>query len=239
MDLAAQSPSPMPDTPADTPPAPSAAEARATRAARATALLARLREAFPRAFSDDRPPLRVGLHRELGARLPDIPPATIRTALKRWVKDARYLAGLACGPRRVDLEGRPTGERPTPDMARHALHRLGRRLGRGPGTFDPRRLHPLWAWAQEVRGRVARTNQPEVLAGDDLRRALRLLSNHPAARAKVAGGVTAVLVRPAPGGGCFHLRRKDGTEEAFSVSKCLGPDPRDHLESEGAESQGR
>jgi hypothetical protein len=110
-------------------------------------------------------------------------------------------------------------------MAWHAILVLSGQLRRKPGSFDPRRLHPLNLWAREVRQRVVQAGQAETLVGDDLRRALRLLSNHRDIEKKISGGITAIIVKPTGGTGGFFLRRKDGSEDSFSVAKCLGLEP--------------
>jgi hypothetical protein len=188
------------------------------------ATVARLRRVFPKAFSPDHPPLRIGIHEEIRARMPDIPGKVIHAGLRLWTYHEYYKLGVACQFRRVGLDGKPVGDRPTPAMAWHAVCHLVRLYHRDPGTFDPRQLHPLALWSRTTRQRVAQSGKAETLAGDDLHRGLRLLSNHPDVREKIALGITGIVVQPA-NGGIFCIRRKDGAEDPFSVAKCLGPGP--------------
>jgi ProP effector len=78
----------------------------------AEALLAWLMETYSATFSLDKPlPLKVGVRDDLAARHPDLAPATLRRALKRYCDRRPYQLALAReGACRVDLDGQPAGE---------------------------------------------------------------------------------------------------------------------------------
>lgn len=71
-----------------------------------------LRETYPALFAAEQPPpLKIGVHLDLLARNPDIDPATLRRALKRYCERRRYQLALAReGAVRLDLDGNPAGE---------------------------------------------------------------------------------------------------------------------------------
>lgn len=77
-------------------------------AAAALATLATLASAFPvfRACQ----PLAIGIHKALRQRLPDLPDADLRQALRRHTTATKYLKAVANGTTRFDLDGNPAGE---------------------------------------------------------------------------------------------------------------------------------
>ncbi len=95
----------MPQTPQICTPAES-------RGAQTQALRAWLAATYPATFNPDAPlPLKIGVHVDLLARHPDLDPATLRRALKRYCERRAYQLALAReGAVRVDLDGKPAGE---------------------------------------------------------------------------------------------------------------------------------
>ncbi len=85
---------------------------RAWRAARIDTLLT-LRQRFPNAFarlSDyRRRPLKIGIHLDLRAAMPDLDPIEISRALSYYVSDVRYHRACTEGAERIDLNGNPAG----------------------------------------------------------------------------------------------------------------------------------
>src|SRR3954452_11547222 len=67
------------------------------------ATVARLRSTFPRAFSPDHPPLRIGVHEDIRAQMPDVPAEVIHAALRLWTCHESYKLSIACQFRRVGL----------------------------------------------------------------------------------------------------------------------------------------
>jgi ProP effector len=95
----------MPQTPQICTPAES-------RGAQTQALQSWLAATYPATFNPDAPlPLKIGVHVDLLARHPDLDPATLRRALKRYCDRRAYQLALAReGAVRVDLDGQPAGE---------------------------------------------------------------------------------------------------------------------------------
>lgn len=83
-----------------------------SRGAQTQALQSRLAATYPKVFTNDAPlPLKIGIHHDLLTRHPDLDPATLRRALKRYCERRKYQLALASeGAVRVDLDGQPTGE---------------------------------------------------------------------------------------------------------------------------------
>jgi len=92
------------------PPTP-AADGRYVAALR---LRSELAERFPLAFAAPSAPppwraLAIGIRGELVRRLPAVPKAQIRVALKIYCTSRPYLAGLVAGAPRIDLDGNAVG----------------------------------------------------------------------------------------------------------------------------------
>ena len=89
-----------------------AAPTAESRGAQTIALQAWLIEQYPATFSLDKPPpLKIGIHVDLLTRHPDLDPATLRRALKRYCERRGYQLAMAReGACRVDLDGNPAGE---------------------------------------------------------------------------------------------------------------------------------
>ena len=90
----------------------SRARQRAWHTARVDTLLT-LRQKFPKAFarlSDyKRRPLKIGIHLDIAAALPDLDPIGISRALRFYVSDIRYHRACIEGAERIDLDGNPAG----------------------------------------------------------------------------------------------------------------------------------
>ena len=86
-----------------------------------------LRRAFPEMISrldvPKRRPLKIGIAKDVQARLPEVPAEVIGHAMRVYCSDRRYLAGLIAGAPRVDMTGASCGE-VTPDEANSAKLRL-------------------------------------------------------------------------------------------------------------------
>lgn len=89
-----------------------AAPTAESRGAQTQALQSWLIEQYPATFNPAAPlPLKIGIHTDLLARHPDLDPATLRRALKRYCERRAYQLALAReGACRVDLDGKPAGE---------------------------------------------------------------------------------------------------------------------------------
>ena len=83
-----------------------------SRGAQTQALQSWLAATYPATFNPDAPPpLKIGIHHDLLTRHPDLDPATLRRALKRYCERRKYQLALASeGAVRVDLDGQPAGE---------------------------------------------------------------------------------------------------------------------------------
>lgn len=67
---------------------------------------------FPSAFfiwRTDPKPLKVGIHKDIQAKLPGLGRAYIGVTLQRYTRTRRYLECLIEGSTRVDLDGNPAG----------------------------------------------------------------------------------------------------------------------------------
>jgi hypothetical protein len=96
-----------------------------------------LAELFPRAFTTERwrphKPLKVGVHADLIAT-GALTPREVRAALRVYTKRRMYLAAVAAGGFRHDLDGNPAGE-VNPYGSRMGAGKVGpaRRSGNGHG----------------------------------------------------------------------------------------------------------
>jgi ProP effector len=84
----------------------------AWRAAQFETLLI-LRQRFPQAFASlnarTRRPLKVGIHADIAAALPDLSALEISRALGFYCRDRRYHAACIEGAERIGLDGEPAG----------------------------------------------------------------------------------------------------------------------------------
>jgi sRNA-binding protein len=49
--------------------------------------------------------LRIGIHRDIRAAMPELPVALLKMAFRRWVRSPRYLQALSQGGARFDCLG--------------------------------------------------------------------------------------------------------------------------------------
>ena len=97
---------------------------RKDRRAAAHKLLSLLRERFPAAFRVPRPPLAIGIHRQiLEVAGPEIDRHELGRFLKWWCSRHDYLNALAHGEARVNLDGSAAGA-PTEEQQLQAARRL-------------------------------------------------------------------------------------------------------------------
>lgn len=69
------------------------------------------RDALPPVFQTDRPKaLKIGIHDEMIARFPSADPAALDLWLRRWCGMFSYVARIAHGLNRHDLDGNDCGE---------------------------------------------------------------------------------------------------------------------------------
>lgn len=110
-----------------------------SRGAQTQALQSWLAATYPATFNPDAPlPLKIGVHVDLLARHPDLDPATLRRALKRYCERRAYQLALAReGAVRVDLDGQPAGE-VAEDQRRFAKLKLDtRKRAKSPAQGTP------------------------------------------------------------------------------------------------------
>jgi hypothetical protein len=118
-----------PATAASPPASPSPSRLNDTRGERVAVQLVELRQRFPLAFNGDGDrdprPLKVGIHRDLRKRAPDLDGALLRQVLKAYCGGPRYLAALVAGAVRIDLDGEPAGAVTAEEEARAIEQRVG------------------------------------------------------------------------------------------------------------------
>jgi ProP effector len=104
-------------------PAPQAPPKRRPYREVAIETLSVLRERFPAAFADlndrRRQPLKVGIHADIVAALPELDAAAIRCAMRFYVCGFRYQYSVVEGAARIDLNGNAVGI-VSADEAEHA-----------------------------------------------------------------------------------------------------------------------
>jgi hypothetical protein len=91
-----------------------------------TRIRERLVREFPHVFQPKgwaKPPLKVGIHRDILERLPDLFTHQVRAALRDYTGGPTYLRGLKAGALRFDLDGKWAGN-VTEDEAKSAKQRL-------------------------------------------------------------------------------------------------------------------
>jgi len=69
-------------------------------------------ERFPKAFArfeQRRQPLKIGIHLDLIAAIPDVPEKDLRVALRIYTANAVYRSRLCVGAPRINLNGEPAG----------------------------------------------------------------------------------------------------------------------------------
>lgn len=91
-----------------------------------SSLLATLTEKFPAAFpADPRAirPLKIGIHQDLKAALPEVDLKALRQAMSYHTRRLAYLRAVERGGERIDLNGNPV-EPVTPEQQVHATEKL-------------------------------------------------------------------------------------------------------------------
>ena len=77
-------------------------------------VIERLREAYPKTFTDPPTPLQIGILKQIRVAKPpvleELANITINKAIRRWVRRDAYLSAICDRIPRVDLKGRPAGE---------------------------------------------------------------------------------------------------------------------------------
>ena len=70
-----------------------------------------LRKAYPKAFNDKYPPLKVGIHKDIaGESATDSQRMELAQAMRYWCLNISYLKNLAAGGHRYALDGSECGE---------------------------------------------------------------------------------------------------------------------------------
>jgi sRNA-binding protein len=83
-----------------------------------------LRECCPEAFRVPRPPLAIGIHRQIFEVMgDDLDRRALPHFLRVWVRRFDYLDAIAHGEMRLNLDGSPAGL-PTEDEQLHAARRV-------------------------------------------------------------------------------------------------------------------
>ena len=107
----------------------------AARRARIRATIKLLYEQFPQAFCRRAPvPLKVGIYADtLAAVNGAVEPGNLKSALRAYTSNARYLRALSAGAHRVGLDGSPAGTVTAEDeaSAKARLADLAKASGRG------------------------------------------------------------------------------------------------------------
>ncbi|CAK0740526.1 ProP effector [Gammaproteobacteria bacterium] len=88
-------------------------------------------ERFPAAFTETLEqikPLKIGIHEDLAATLPNLDPKIIPKLLHNYCGKSRYLVALAEGRPRIDLEGNVVGE-VSEEIRKESSKELERRRG--------------------------------------------------------------------------------------------------------------
>lgn len=113
-----------------------------SRGVQTAALQSWLTREYPATFNLDAPvPLKIGIHLDLAVRHPDLDPATLKRALKRYCERRRYQLALAReGACRVDLDGHPAGE-VEEDQRRFAKSKLSHWKGKKPAKSAAQGTH--------------------------------------------------------------------------------------------------
>ncbi len=96
-----------------------------------------LRTTYPALFnSANPPPLKVGIHRDLLERHPELDVPGLKRALTLHCRSPRYQRKLVAGAVRVDLDGKPDGS-VTAEQAARALEMLEARQKPTPEPIAP------------------------------------------------------------------------------------------------------
>lgn len=103
-------------------------------------VLVRLRATFPECFSQLnaglKKPIKIGIHNDIAAQLPDVDPDAIGLALRVYTLHESYWRAIVKGAPRIDLDGKPAGA-VTADEAAHAQRRLTNKPNRPKAASAP------------------------------------------------------------------------------------------------------
>lgn len=70
-----------------------------------------LKKAYPKAFSDERRPLKLGIHKEiLGSKFTRTQKIELAYVMRHWCSNVVYLKNISAGGHRYDLHGNEAGE---------------------------------------------------------------------------------------------------------------------------------
>ncbi|MEQ6434815.1 ProQ/FinO family protein [Comamonas sp. w2-DMI] len=165
--------------------APAQAAAGTAAAARPPhPVLAQLAQWHPALFGEQLLPLKRGIFEDLLAAHPELDKEALKSALQQHTRSGRYLAAMASGQQRHDLDGKPV-EATLPEHVHHALIEVfRRRQQRSPEDLTPKlRNRIIMAYeasglsreeyAERVHGKDEKTNAlvAEALAEADARAA--------------------------------------------------------------------
>lgn len=87
-----------------------------------------LKKAYPKAFNDERRPLKLGIHKEiLGSEFTRTQKIELAHVLRHWCNNRIYLKNISAGGHRYDLQGNEAGEVSEENIksateSLHALH---------------------------------------------------------------------------------------------------------------------
>lgn len=147
-------------------------------------LLEQLAQWHPALFGEQLVPFKRGIFEDLLAAHPELEKEALKTALQQHTRSGRYLAAMASGQQRHDLNGQPV-EATLPEHVHHALIEVfRRRQQRTPEDLMPKLRNRIVIayeasgltreeYAERVQGRDEKTNAlvAEALAEADARAA--------------------------------------------------------------------
>lgn len=147
-------------------------------------LLEQLAQWHPALFGEQLVPFKRGIFEDLQAAHPELEKEALKTALQQHTRSGRYLAAMASGQQRHDLDGQPV-EATLPEHVHHALIEVfRRRQQRTPEDLTPKLRNRIVIayeasgltreeYAERVQSRDEKTNAlvAEALAEADARAA--------------------------------------------------------------------
>lgn len=147
-------------------------------------LLEQLAQWHPALFGEQLVPFKRGIFEDLLAAHPELEKEALKAALQQHTRSGRYLAAMASGQQRHDLDGQPV-EATLPEHVHHALIEVfRRRQQRTPEDLTPKLRNRIVIayeasgltreeYAERVQGRDEKTNAlvTEALAEADARAA--------------------------------------------------------------------
>jgi len=131
-----------------------------------------LAQRHPELFGDTPRPLKRGIYHDLlAAHADELEPEALKAALAFHTRSTRYLAAMAEGQKRRDLQGQAV-EDPTPEQVHHALVEVFRRRGQRAAEDLTPRLRERIARAFEASGLDALAYAERVAGRDEAINAL-------------------------------------------------------------------